>query len=210
MSLDKRKNIGIVLLAAGESARLGRAKQLLAFKGKTLLEISMFHAKTSNSDHIISVLGANAGVIQKKLNLDQDSVIYNPDWKSGMSGSMKIGLSYLIEKYQIEAVIIMLSDQPFADSALINKLIDQFQLGQKGIITSSYGDTLGVPALFDQKYFPELLALDNKEGAKKIIFSNLEDVAKIDFPLGTFDIDTEEDYQKLLKIKDDQDLFLSS
>lgn len=206
----KDEKIGIVLLAAGESSRLGRPKQLLVYKGKTLLERAFENAKSSRADHLVLVLGANAELIQEKLNVGHFQFLVNPDWKKGMSESMKLGLSFLMDQYQIDAAIIMLADQPFSDSSLLDKLIDQFQKGNKGIIASSYKNTLGVPALFNKKYFPELLALSEKEGAKKIIFANLEEVTRIEFPLGEMDIDTEEDYQKLLNSKDDQDFPLSS
>lgn len=202
--------IGIVLLAAGESSRLGRPKQILLYKGKTLLERAMENAKLSKAIHSVLVLGANANLIQENLNLGHFSFLVNNDWKNGMSESMRLGLSFLVEQYQIDAAIIILADQPFADYTLLDKFIDNFNKGNKGIVASSYKNTLGVPALFSKKYFPELLALKEKEGAKKIIFAHLEDVTIIEFPLGEFDVDTEEDYQKLLNFRDDQDCSLSS
>lgn len=206
----KDQKIGIVLLAAGESSRLGRPKQLLVYQGKTLLENALENAKSSRAVHLVLVLGANATLIQEKLNVGHFPFLVNPDWKKGMSESMKLGLSFLMDQYQIDAAIIMLADQPFADSTLLDKLIDQFQKGNKGIIASSYKNTLGVPALFSKKYFTELLALTEKEGAKKIIFAHLEEATSIEFPLGEVDVDTEEDYQRLLNFNDDQDFSLRS
>ncbi|RZS97586.1 nucleotidyltransferase family protein [Cecembia calidifontis] len=206
----KKEKIGIVLLAAGESARLGRPKQLLVYKGKTLLENAIENAKTSHAAHFVVILGANAALIQEKLDMGQIQFLVNPDWKTGMSASMRLGLSFLKEKYQVDAVLIILADQPFADSALLNELIDQYYKTKKGIIAASYKNTLGVPALFDKKYFPELLLLSEKEGAKKIIFAHREDTVPIDFPLASVDIDTEEDYKELLKLMGDQDSFLNS
>ena len=200
----KDGKIGIVLLAAGESSRLGRPKQLLVYQGKTLLERAMESVLGSKAAHLVLVLGANASLIQKQMNIGHIPFLVNANWEKGMSGSMRIGLSFLMDQYQIDAAIIMLVDQPFADSTLLDKLIDQFQKGNKGIIASSYRNTLGVPALFNKKYFPELLALREKQGAKKIIFENLEDVISIEFQLGEVDVDTEVDYQKLLNFRDDQ------
>lgn len=200
----KDGKIGIVLLAAGESSRLGRPKQLLVYQGKTLLERAMESVLGSKAAHLVLVLGANASLIQKQMNIGHIPFLVNANWEKGMSGSMRIGLSFLMDQYQIDAAIIMLVDQPFADSTLLDKLIDQFQKGNKGIIASSYRNTLGVPALFNKKYFPELLALREKQGAKKIIFEHLEDVISIEFQLGEVDVDTEVDYQKLLNFRDDQ------
>ena len=117
-------------------------------------------------------------------------------WEAGMSSSMQCGLRYLIESSQVEQVILMLCDQPHVSQELLNQLIHKKKTSGKGIVACSYADTVGVPALFDQCYFSELLELKGSEGAKKVILSHLEDVFLIDFPLGAVDLDTEEDVKK--------------
>jgi molybdenum cofactor cytidylyltransferase len=69
----------------------------------------------------------------------------------------------------------------------------------KGIVACKYADTLGVPALFTQRYFEEMKGLKNSEGAKKVIYNHLDDVAELDFPKGAVDIDTYEEYEELMR-----------
>ena len=92
----------------------------------------------------------------------------------------------------------MVCDQPFVDEQLLNNIAQTKSESGKGIVASSYKDTLGTPVLFNKTYFPELLALQGQEGAKKLIFKHKEDVAAVPFPLGYFDIDTAEDYNSLI------------
>ncbi len=198
MTRDKPK-IGAVLLAAGASIRLGQPKQLLNFRGKSLLENVISALDQSETSCLVVVLGGNEALIKDKLNLGQVVIISNPEWQKGMSGSLKSGLTYLKGAYDLDAVLLLLADQPYVDHSLLNQLIGSFKEGNKGIIACSYNNTLGVPCIFSKKYFPMLLALSEQEGAKKIILAHREDTAIVDFPLGAVDIDTWEDYESLLK-----------
>jgi len=91
----------------------------------------------------------------------------------------------------------MVCDQPFVDPLLIYQLTERRAENNNGIIACTYKDTLGVPALFDVSYFPRLLMLRGKEGAKKLINAFPNDVLPVAFPLGAIDIDTMDDYQGL-------------
>jgi molybdenum cofactor cytidylyltransferase len=91
----------------------------------------------------------------------------------------------------------MLCDQPFVDPLLIYQLTEKKADSFSGIIACTYRDTLGVPVLFDASYFPRLLMLQGKEGAKTLLRDFPNDVASIAFPLGAIDIDTIEDYERL-------------
>lgn len=188
---------GVILLAAGSSSRLGRPKQLINYQGKTLLQHSIEAAQHSAADVLIVVLGCNADLIQTHIESKEVSVLVHAHWKDGMSSSMQCGLRHLIETRQVDQVVLMLCDQPFVHQGLLDQLILDKQTSGKGIIACSYAGTVGVPALFDQKYFSELLALKGTEGAKKVILNHQEDTFLVDFPLGAVDLDTEEDVQKV-------------
>ncbi len=187
---------GVILLAAGSSSRLGRPKQLINYQGKTLLQHSIEAAHHSAADVLIVVLGCNADLIQTHIESQEVSVLVHAHWKDGMSSSMQCGLRHLIETRQVDQVVLMLCDQPFVHQGLLDQLMLDKQTSGKGIIACSYAGTVGVPALFDQKYFSELLALKGTEGAKKVILNHQEDTFLVDFPLGAVDLDTEEDVQK--------------
>jgi molybdenum cofactor cytidylyltransferase len=191
------KKIGAIILAAGSSSRLGKPKQLLIFEGESLLEKAINAAQKSDAECFVVILGSNAAKIRSKIDFGSLNFLINKQWSSGMASSMQLGLNYLIQKHQIEAVVLLLSDQPYTNAEILNSIINMYYETGKGIIASTYQKTYGVPALFDKKYFGEMLALKSTEGAKKIILTHMEDTGLMDFPLGAIDIDTVEDYEKL-------------
>ncbi|PIQ21776.1 MAG: MobA-like protein [Cytophagales bacterium CG18_big_fil_WC_8_21_14_2_50_42_9] len=189
---------GIIILAAGASTRLGEPKQNLLFRGKTLLNHAIDVAIPSDCKPIIAVTGAATSVIDKgsKTKIHE---VNNPDWHKGIASSISLGVSYLQEKApDINEVIIMVCDQPYVTSILLNQLRSEKHTSGKRIIASSYQDTLGTPVLFDKFYFNMLSSLKGEEGAKRIIYQNLADVSSIRFSEGYIDVDTKEDYKNLL------------
>ncbi|MBS4070787.1 MAG: nucleotidyltransferase family protein [Algoriphagus sp.] len=188
---------GLILLAAGSSSRLGRPKQLIEFQGKKLIQKAIDEAQKSKADTLVVVLGWNPDLIKSGFDSEIIPFVVNENWQEGMASSMQAGLRFLLEKEQPDQVILMLVDQPLVDADLLNRLILEKEKSGKGIVACSYSDTLGVPAIFDQKYFEELLKLKGSDGAKKVISKNKVDVFELDFPLGAMDLDTAEDLKRL-------------
>jgi molybdenum cofactor cytidylyltransferase len=191
---------GVIILAAGSSSRLGEPKQNLVYKGKTLLQHALDAALASSCEPVILVTGAVEPGKLKYLQSTGIHITQNLQWQEGVASSIRVGLTELltIEK-DIESAIFMLCDQPFVDAPLLHKLIEKKVESGKGIISCNYKETLGVPVLFDRKYFKELQFMEGVVGAKKIIFKYKEDVFAVDFPKGAVDIDTVEDYILLMK-----------
>jgi molybdenum cofactor cytidylyltransferase len=123
-------------------------------------------------------------------------VVVHPDWKNGMGSSLKAGLAYLLRHDRPEAVMVMVCDQPRLTAQHLRELITTYRKTKKSIIASHYGGTDGVPALFDQSLFPELLLLPDEQGARKVIAARAENVVSVSFPEGAIDLDTPEDYKK--------------
>lgn len=191
---------GIIILAAGNSSRLGTPKQLLKFRNKTLLQHAVDEALALNAKDIVVVTGANHDNIFSSLSNKNIHSVYNENWQQGMASSMQAGLLALLAIHpDLSSVIILLCDQPYVSTQLLKDMIKQKEDTCKGIVACSYGETVGVPALFSNQYFDTLLSLRGSEGAKKIIMASKDDVAFVSFPLGSVDIDTIEDYQKLIK-----------
>ncbi|WP_413668797.1 NTP transferase domain-containing protein [Mucilaginibacter sp. Mucisp86] len=190
---------GIIILAAGASSRFGSPKQNLIYQGKTLLQRAIQTSLTClHCEKVIVVLGANEGIIRPNIDDQLVHVIYNPNWQEGMGSSIKIGLTEMLRLApHITSIILMLCDQPFVDSFLISQLMEKKEVNDCGIIACGYRDVLGAPALFDIKYFPELLSLEGLEGAKKVIEAHADDVFILPFPLGAIDIDTTADLERL-------------
>jgi molybdenum cofactor cytidylyltransferase len=193
------ENIGLIILAAGNSSRMGEPKQLLPFEGKTFLQCTIDAALGSKATSKVVVLGADKDEIKKSFRADSIPVIHNPEWEKGMASTMQKGLQYLIKFKKLDQVILVLCDQPFVHSGILDSLIEIQKSTGKGIVACKYADTLGVPALFTQQYFAEMMGLKSSEGAKKVIYNHLEDVAEVDFPKGAVDIDTYEEYEELMR-----------
>ncbi len=189
----------IIILAAGNSSRLGEPKQLLRYKNKTLLENTIAAASAVPNSIIIVVTGANHELIQKELYTESVIICYNPDWENGMSTSINAGLKKLLTLHpDIQKCIFTVCDQPYLSGAVFEDLLKEYFKTKKGIIASSYSQTLGTPVLFDKKYFDALLELKGQEGAKKIITQFAEDTTSVLFENGAIDIDRVEDYNNLI------------
>ncbi|NCU03951.1 MAG: nucleotidyltransferase family protein [Chitinophagaceae bacterium] len=191
-------NTGIIILAAGESSRLGSPKQLLSFSGSTLLQHAIEVAETSEASSVVVILGANAEVIKQQLKETTAAIVVNDAWKEGMASSIRCGLQTLVKvNPQVDAVIFMVADQPFVTAGLLNNLIDLNRKEQHSIVASEYGTTFGTPVLFVKRFFPELMELTGDVGAKSLVRKYTNEAAFVSFPQGEIDIDTAEDYNKL-------------
>lgn len=197
---NKFQETGIIILAAGSSSRLGRPKQLLKYKESTLLKNTISETLKVSNSFIIVVTGANQENVEKELNSSQITISLNADWENGMASSIVKGLNeLLLLNPDCEQCIFSVCDQPFITSLIFENLIKEYHKTKKGIVASAYSETLGIPVLFNKKYFKELLELNGQEGAKKLINKYKNDVASVPFEKGNIDIDTEEDYKKLFK-----------
>jgi len=189
-------SIGIILLAAGSSSRLGGSKQLLTIGNESLLVRSVKIAISTTAESVVVVLGSNEEIHKKSIDHLPVIIHYNPDWKKGMGNSIKSGLQQHMKNITgLQAVLIMVCDQPLLSSEHVQKLIDTFNESRYEIVASHYSDTFGVPVLLGKNLFQKLLAIEDSEGAKKIISQFKGPMAKVDFPDGSIDIDTLNDYE---------------
>jgi molybdenum cofactor cytidylyltransferase len=190
------EKLSILILAAGNSSRLGSPKQLVEFEGKTLIERTTETA-LSISEVVLVVLGGNSEQILPKLERFEDSIstVFNPDWQEGMGTSIRFGVEHLTEKSDL--ILILLSDQPFISKVLLQNMLQTYANSQNPIITCVYNNTLGVPMLFDKSLFPELLKLSENRGAKSFLHLYENKISTVEFPEGIIDIDTFEDVEKL-------------
>jgi molybdenum cofactor cytidylyltransferase len=188
---------GIIILAAGSSTRMGEPKQLLMYKDKTFLQHIVCEAKGASLDPVICVTGFQSSRIAESISGTGASVVYNTHWPEGMGSGISTGIKQL-SLWDVDDVIVAVSDQPFVSSDLFKKMKELKYQSGKGIIASSYAGTLGTPVLFAAKYFNQLKSLNGNEGAKNIVKRNPHDVCSIEFENGNIDIDTKEDYRKLI------------
>ena len=190
----------ILLIAAGESKRLGVPKQLLKIGGETLINRVLTILKASIEAPITLVLGSNAREIKDQLVPIPIDVVYNDEWKEGMASSIRVGVMQIQNAHpSADGIMIVVCDQPYLQTEQIKGLlVEQYATGLP-IVACYYNQILGTPALFHKTVFQELLLLQGDVGAKKIIEKHSEEVAKLHFEKGLVDIDTMEDFEKLLK-----------
>jgi molybdenum cofactor cytidylyltransferase len=194
------KTCGVILLAAGNSTRLGSPKQLLPLQDNNLLQHAIQTAMDVAAGHIIVVLGANAELMEPVIKKQAVHIAYNEWWEKGMSTSIVCGLNALLQlEPTVDAAIFMVCDQPYVTPALLQQVIDTWHRSDRQIVASSYNDTIGTPALFSASIFQQLLSLKGDTGAKKIIAQNKDVVATVSFPLGSIDIDSKADYDNWKK-----------
>ena len=190
---------GIIILAAGNSSRLGEPKQLLQYQNRSLIRHVTAAAIEAIGSPVIIVTGSNENLILDELSELPVHFIQNNDWQQGMGSSIRAGISKLLQiNPTVQSIILAVSDQPFVTSQLFLNLIEKAEANPESIIACSYENTIGTPVLFQKKHFESLLMLNGAEGAKKLLKQYKDNVASIPFSLGGIDIDTKEDYQKLL------------
>ena len=200
--------VTILILAAGSSSRMGKIKQLLPWKDSTLLEHTIKIAKLSKANQVIVVLGSNARLIKETIKTKTNNVIFleNTEWKLGMGTSISCGVNYLLDhNNDADAVLVLLADQALIDTEYIDEMINMHDNRKIELIGTRYGDKIGVPALFKRTYFTDLQKLDGDNGAQHILNKSGDKVHVLN-PLGkVYDVDTLEDYNKLLKLSNNQE-----
>ncbi|MFT4830485.1 MAG: molybdenum cofactor cytidylyltransferase [Psychroserpens sp.] len=192
--------IVILILAGGKGSRMGSVKQLLPWKGTTLLENAIEQAKMSKASDVIVVLGAFAAEIRSRIENNDILFIDNKEWASGLGTSISCGVHYVQNnRTNVVGIMVLLADQPLIDTKYINKMLDTFVKKSKGMVTTNYGNREGVPAIFHRKFFPELQALNQDFGAKELIKKHKYLNISLNPEGKGLDVDTFEDYNTLLK-----------
>jgi molybdenum cofactor cytidylyltransferase len=196
---------GIVILAAGNSSRLGRPKQLLELNGSTFIAHIVQQASDVAEATTMVVSGAADQEIRTALAAFDVQVCFNPDWAQGMSTSIRSGVRALLHaEPAIEACMLVVCDQPYVSTGLFWEMVSRYESAATGILACSYGGTVGSPAIFGKQFFDELMNLEGQEGAKKIIKKYQTNVLTFPFPKGLVDIDTAEDYVTFMSGQQDQ------
>ena len=191
--------IGIIILAAGGSTRLGKPKQLVEYEGKSLLRRSVETALTSECESVVVVLGFDADELAKGVGDLPVRTVRNESWADGISSSIRAGLArLLLTNPDIAAVVVMLCDQPHVNGKTITSLITTYRSIGTPIVAAEYDGVVGVPALFDREMFNELMNLEGDAGARVVIRQNVGDkLATISLPEAGFDVDTPEDLERM-------------
>jgi molybdenum cofactor cytidylyltransferase len=194
--------VGGVVLAAGRSARMGRAKQLLPVGGRPLLQHAVDAARASVLREVVVVLGCGADEISPAVQLGRARVLHCADWAEGQNASLACGLHALGD--DVDAAAILLGDQPGVDAQLIDRVLvawrDTAEPALRPCFVDERGERVpGHPVLLAREVWGEVLASGEREdaGARAWLEANADRVRElqIDAPLPD-DVDTWQDYQR--------------
>lgn len=193
--------IWAMILAAGESKRMGKPKLLLPFGEKTMIEAVIGNVVQSKAENILVVLGSDREKVEEKIQGLPVEVVFNPNFREGMLSSAQIGFQKLPEDTQ--AVLVFLGDQPAISHTVIDTVIDAYNRTKKGIVLPVYEGNRGHPVLIDMKYKGEIKKLSADVGLRGVVYSHPGDIEEVgvETPSVLQDIDDAEDYDRELKNK---------
>jgi len=192
--------VSAILLAAGESKRMGKPKLLLPFGKGTILGQTIDNLLSSKVNEIIVVVGYRAQEMIKAIANRPVKVVVNPIYHQGMSTSIIVGLNLVDNKAQ--RLMIALADQPLINNKIFNRLVEESLGANKGITIPIYRGKRGNPIIFSTKYKEKLLSLKGDVGGKQIIKQHPDDILEvaIDSKSINIDIDTMGNYYSYLKL----------
>jgi molybdenum cofactor cytidylyltransferase len=192
--------VGAIILAAGNSTRMGKVKQSLPLGHGTVLTQTIANVRGAEVNEIVLVLGASAEIIHRQLPLPLLKglkVVVNHAYVEGMSSSLRAGISALDQ--HSEAALIILGDQPFIRSQTMDQVIRAYRRDQAQIVIPSFQGSRGNPVLLDRSVFSEVMALEGDTGCRAIFGNHLEGIVKVEVEDEgiLLDIDDPDDYNRL-------------
>ena len=187
-------NVSAVVLAAGASRRMGTPKQLLRYRGESLVRRAALAALASRCRAVHVVVGAGAEEVAACLTGLDVVPVPNPRWAEGLSRSIACGVASVLARGSPDAVLLVVCDQPLVTSAVLDRLVDAFDGSPERVVASRYAGVLGTPALFGSAHFAALQQLVGDRGARSLLGAAIE----VDFASGAVDVDTPADWDALV------------
>lgn len=183
-----------VVLAAGESSRLGAPKQLAVWRGRPLVWHAVRAALDGGLSPVLVVTGASGTGVRKALAREAVTFVENRDWQMGQSASVRVGLANV--DIGVEAVVFLLADTPFVTGSLVQALVDRYRRTLAPLVVPRADGRRGNPVLFDCLTFPDLEAIEGDRGGRAL-FDRYEP-SWVDWePSILLDVDSQEDLQRL-------------
>jgi len=192
---ETHRRVATIVLAAGESTRMqGRSKQLLPWRGKTLIENAVGIAATPRAAETLVVLGARAAEIRAAIQGAPARIVLNRDWATGHASSIRAGLNALSR--EIDAAIFINADQPFLNASAVDRIIQRYYETDARIVVPLFAGKRGSPVLFDRAHFDELKSLQGEQGGRELLSKYREQIEFVEFADArmALDIDTPDEY----------------
>jgi molybdenum cofactor cytidylyltransferase len=193
MTCHMHPHVSIVLLAAGGASRFGSAKQVIPIDGTAMVRHCARNAMNSGAP-IAVVTGAHREKVDDVLRDLDVTTIHNAGWNLGMGSTIACGVGVATQNPGVEAVIILLADQPLVSGDDLRDLISHYRKQPDRIIAASANGTIMPPCLFPRSYFPELLTLRDQSGARAVLQRYADRIVAVPMPNAAVDIDTKEAY----------------
>ena len=190
-----RMRHAVVLLAAGQSRRLGRPKQLVRVAGEALVRRAACAALATGPAQALIVVGAHADEVWTAV---ADLALTRVDctgWAAGLSASVRAGLERLDPA--VAAALFVLCDQPALDSSHLCALVGRWSSAPERAVASGYAGTLGVPAIVPRGWFQDLGRLSGDQGARELLRARSGEVEVIEAPMLAGDVDRPDDLERL-------------
>ena len=189
-----------LILAAGESRRMGRDKALLTYHGRTFLETTIDNLGAAGIEKVTVILGHHAEAIQRAVNLAAVRVVVNHDYPRGQTSSLQLGLVAAAADSP-DAVILCLVDHPAISTEVIVKLREHFESTRPPVLIPTYKGQRGHPVVINQTLFPELLALQPVEPANTVIrkYRDATQFLEVADPGVLLDVDEPGAYERLVE-----------
>jgi len=187
--------VAAIVLAAGEARRFGQPKQLLPVGDKTMIQHVVDVVLDSPLEQVIVVLGCRAEEITASIADRPVQVVVNQEWKSGLSSSVRAGLSAV--KPEVGAALFVLADQPGITTEVIAKIVERYRETRAPIVVPTHQGRRGNPVLFDRSLFAELMEVKGDQGGRQVIAERGDELEEIEVETEAIfaDIDTADDYQ---------------
>jgi len=197
--------ISAILLAAGESKRMGEQDKLfLKYKGNWIINHVMQNLWASKKSELIIVMNNNDNDLLNGQRTDEIQVVINPDFRRGMTTSIQAGVG--AASADTSGYMICLADQPLMQKEDYNEIIERFELlvkhDTKSIVLPFYNGERGNPVIFSSVYRDDIMGHQDMEGCKAIVQNNQKHVYRIEMINDHIlkDVDTPEDYDLLVDL----------
>ena len=187
-----------LILAAGESSRMGQDKALLTYRGRTFLETILQTLREAGINSLAVVLGHHAEAIQRAVNLQGAQLVINRDYQRGQTSSLQVGLKAL-ESPDLEAVVFHLVDHPAVSVETLKQLLESFRKSAAPVVIPTFQGRRGHPVLLGRALFKELLDLSPDEGANTVVrkYRDATQFVELDDRGILLDVDDAETYRRL-------------
>lgn len=193
------QRLGVLLLAAGGSSRLGQPKQLLQIDGESLVRRTARFLLSLQAEQVIVVTGCSSDPVSKELAGLPFCVRHNPDWRAGMGSSIALGAGEMPQ--EIDGLLILLCDQWRIEPIDLKEIIKFWKSDISRIAVSSWKDEstfcYGPPVIFPRKYIRELMILQGDQGARSLIARNKKNARFLELENAAFDVDVPADLEAL-------------